>query len=194
MLHFSTHAFCPSFSCILCPLSCLLSEHYHLSMDGLLAVGMSVSQNIGNTCLIWGFCVTLWQWVMSIFSLLFLRIHGLKSGKTLKEFRGHTSFVNEVVFTPDGHSLLRSVLEPIMPFTKKSTHCTTPDSLGHIYLFISYFYFPPHSTAAAALSCHDLPSCISTVICPASCLPQWIQYVSPSSPFSLWWPVEHIFE
>lgn len=35
------------------------------------------------------------------------RIHGLKSGKTLKEFRGHGSFVNEVVFSPDGHNIIR---------------------------------------------------------------------------------------
>ena len=109
--------------------------------------------------------------VTSIFSMLFFRIHGLKSGKTLKEFRGHTSFVNEVVFTPDGHSLLRSVLEPIMPFTKRSTHCTTPDSLGQIYLFISYFYPPPTTTTTTALSCHwfaflhfhsNLPSLLSS--------------------------------
>ena len=29
------------------------------------------------------------------------RIHGIKSGKTLKEFRGHTSFVNDCSFSSD---------------------------------------------------------------------------------------------
>jgi hypothetical protein len=134
---------------------------------GLLVVGMSVSQNNKYTYLIWGICVTLWQWVMSFFSPLhFPRIHGLKSGKTLKEFRGHTSFVNEVVFTPDGHSLLRSVLEPVMSFTKRSIHCTTPDSLEQIYLFVSYSYFPLIPPQPDSVI--DLPSCISTVICCSS--------------------------
>ena len=36
-----------------------------------------------------------------------VRIHGLKSGKTLKEFRGHSSYVNCVTFSPDGHQVLR---------------------------------------------------------------------------------------
>ena len=36
-----------------------------------------------------------------------VRIHGLKSGKTLKEFRGHSSYVNCVTYTPDGHQVLR---------------------------------------------------------------------------------------
>jgi WD40 repeat protein len=31
-----------------------------------------------------------------------VRVHGLKSGKMLKEMRGHTSFVNHVAFTSDG--------------------------------------------------------------------------------------------
>ena len=30
------------------------------------------------------------------------RVHGLKSGKLLKEFRGHTSYVNAALYSPDG--------------------------------------------------------------------------------------------
>ncbi|XP_052247088.1 WD40 repeat-containing protein SMU1 [Dreissena polymorpha] len=35
-----------------------------------------------------------------------IRVHGLKSGKALKEFTGHTSFVNDAVFTQDGHHVI----------------------------------------------------------------------------------------
>ena len=35
-----------------------------------------------------------------------VRIHGLKSGKQLKEFKGHVSFVNEAVFSADGHMII----------------------------------------------------------------------------------------
>lgn len=34
------------------------------------------------------------------------RIHGLKSGKMLKEFRGHSSYVNDAVFTADGSRVI----------------------------------------------------------------------------------------
>jgi len=30
-----------------------------------------------------------------------VRIHGMKSGKTLKEYRGHASFVNDVCWSSD---------------------------------------------------------------------------------------------
>ena len=30
------------------------------------------------------------------------RVHGIKSGKMLKEFRGHTSYVNDAAYSPDG--------------------------------------------------------------------------------------------
>lgn len=34
------------------------------------------------------------------------RIHGLKSGKLLKEFRGHSSYVNDAIFTTDGSRVI----------------------------------------------------------------------------------------
>lgn len=37
---------------------------------------------------------------------LSIRIHGMKSGKILKEFRGHKSYVNDVMFSADGSKVI----------------------------------------------------------------------------------------
>ncbi|KAF9898747.1 Serine/threonine-protein kinase smu1, partial [Lobosporangium transversale] len=39
---------------------------------------------------------------------LTIRLHGLKSGKMLREFRGHTSFVNHAAFSLDGTQVMSS--------------------------------------------------------------------------------------
>ena len=35
-----------------------------------------------------------------------VRVHGLKSGKMLKELRGHTSFVNDAIFSADNSQII----------------------------------------------------------------------------------------
>ncbi|VDN29808.1 unnamed protein product [Gongylonema pulchrum] len=37
------------------------------------------------------------------FNFYYYRVHGLKSGKCLKELRGHSNFVNDAKYTEDGH-------------------------------------------------------------------------------------------
>ncbi|KAI5634431.1 hypothetical protein NE865_12857 [Phthorimaea operculella] len=79
-----------------------------------------------------------------------IRIHGLKSGKLLKEFRGHTSFVNEAVLTPDGHSVLSAssdgtefrghtsfVNEAVLTPDGHSVLSASSDGTGKLFSFMS---------------------------------------------------------
>jgi len=61
-----------------------------------------------------------------------VRVHGLKSGKTLKEMRGHSSYVNSVGFTPDGHQVISASSDgTVKVWNTKTSECqNTFKSLG----------------------------------------------------------------
>ncbi|CAF1601206.1 unnamed protein product, partial [Didymodactylos carnosus] len=51
-------------------------------------------------------------------------IHGLKSGKVIKEFRGHASFVNDAAFIADGHSVISASSDgTVKIFNIKTAEC-----------------------------------------------------------------------
>jgi len=53
-----------------------------------------------------------------------VRIHGLKSGKMLKEMRGHTSYVNDARFTVDGSRVLSASSDgAVRVWDAKSAEC-----------------------------------------------------------------------
>ena len=55
------------------------------------------------------------------------RVHGLKSGKSLKELRGHSSYINAIAYAPDGKqskqsSSAHTALTPLTTHTTPSLH------------------------------------------------------------------------
>lgn len=52
------------------------------------------------------------------------RLHGLRSGRMLREFRGHTSFVNSVVYNSDGSRLISASSDgSVKIWDSKTTNC-----------------------------------------------------------------------
>ncbi|KAL1242384.1 hypothetical protein TSPI_00539 [Trichinella spiralis] len=53
-----------------------------------------------------------------------IKIHGIRSGKLLKEFRGHTSFVNCAIFSFDAHHIISCSSDGSIKFwNTRSTEC-----------------------------------------------------------------------
>ncbi len=48
------------------------------------------------------------------------RIHGLKSGKTLKELRGHTSYVNSVCYAAEGTRVVTGSSDGVLRVRKRA--------------------------------------------------------------------------
>lgn len=70
------------------------------------------------------------------------RAHGLKSGKTLKEYRGHTSYVNSAVYTKDnGKVVTASSDSHVIVFDAKTTEIVstlTPPPPPHVSSAMQY--------------------------------------------------------
>lgn len=53
------------------------------------------------------------------------RAHGLRSGKAIKEFRGHTSYINALAYSPDGSRLVSASSDgSVKVWDAKSSECT----------------------------------------------------------------------
>jgi WD40 repeat-containing protein SMU1 len=53
-----------------------------------------------------------------------VRVHGLKSGKMLKEFRGHTSYVNDATYSADGSTVISASSDAtVRVWDAKSCEC-----------------------------------------------------------------------
>ena len=57
------------------------------------------------------------------------RVHGLKSGKTLKDFRGHTSYINDCMFTADLASSTQQIVSASSDSTVKVWNAKTTECL-----------------------------------------------------------------
>ncbi|OEH80504.1 WD-40 repeat-containing protein [Cyclospora cayetanensis] len=99
------------------------------------------------------------------------RIHGLKAGKTLKEFRGHLTFVNCAIYLPDNSRILTGSADGKV----KLWDAKTQDCLSTFTPPI-----PPHMQAAQCL-----PSVMAVILAPRSLGMDLIYVCTKSNTISL---------
>lgn len=81
-----------------------------------------------------------------------VRIHGLKSGKLIKEFSGHSSFVNDAVYSIDTHNVLSASSDgTIKIWNIKTTECihtfkTFGGNSSTVDITVNSIHFLPKST------------------------------------------------
>lgn len=78
----------------------------------------------------------------------FARIHGMKSGKTIKELRGHASFVNSAIFSSDGHHAITASSDgSVKMWSMKTAECTaTFKSFGSTDVTVNSIHLLPKVT------------------------------------------------
>ncbi|KAI8148990.1 WD40 repeat-containing protein SMU1-like protein [Fennellomyces sp. T-0311] len=92
-----------------------------------------------------------------------VKIHGLRSGKTLKEFRGHSSFVNSVMFSNDNtHVLSASSDGTVKVWDAKTTSClhTITPQVGADPTKNPSSSSAPPAAAAGALANHTVQAIV----------------------------------
>ena len=91
-----------------------------------------------------------------------VRVHGLKSGKAIKEMRGHASYVNDVHFSPDGSRVVSASSDgTVRVWDVRSSECISqfrpPSEAGLSELSVNTVTFMP-DTPEHLLVCNRSPS------------------------------------
>lgn len=86
-----------------------------------------------------------------LFYIIKHRIHGLKSGKLIKEFVGHSSFVNDAIYSIDSHNIISGSSDgTVKIWNFKTTECIntfkTFDSTSTMDIAVNSIHFLPKTT------------------------------------------------
>jgi len=95
------------------------------------------------------------------------RVHGLKSGKLLKELRGHTSYVNAIEFSPDAARLASCSSDgTVRVWDAKSSECLysfQPPQTSSAELSVNSVLFMPNSPEQLVV-CNRSPTLYVTTL------------------------------